>query len=122
MATQWERMTREQKDAQSARLTLYRLALKLEFIAAYGGKCACPGCTESDPVFMCVDHINGGGNKEYHGTGGTAQSGRVTRQILAKIKNLGWPKGEHQPLCWNCNHAKHVLGSLEQCPHNRRSE
>lgn len=96
----------------------YRLKLKLEFLAAYGGRCACPGCVETDPVFMCVDHINGGGTQEYRRQQPTGPAGRTTRQIIARLKREGWPRGEFQPLCWNCNHAKHALGSLDLCPHN----
>ena len=99
----------------------YALTLKLEFIAAYGGKCACPGCPESDPVFLCVDHVDGGGSSDYrvkikpNGTRGPVTS---TRQIMARAKKDGWPP-DYQVLCWNCNSAKHILGSLDQCPHNR---
>lgn len=102
----------------------YRETLKAEFIAAYGGKCACLGCPETDPVFLCVDHVAGGGVREYQvrmRPNGKRGPVTTTRQVMARAKRDGWPP-TYQVLCWNCNSAKHVLGSLENCPHNQGDE
>lgn len=69
----------------------------------YGQRCACCGVTE--PVFLTVDHIGGGGSAH--------------RKITKSIGMWGWlirndfPPG-FQILCWNCNAAKHFAGV---CPH-----
>jgi hypothetical protein len=46
--------------------------LKVEVIAAYGGKCSCDGCGESRIEFLTNDHIGGGGRKHYAEIGGPA--------------------------------------------------
>ena len=43
----------------------YRAALRAEFIAAYGGKCAC--CGEAEPKFLELDHVFGGGEVHRRG-------------------------------------------------------
>src|SRR5712692_9579498 len=35
--------------------------MRLEIINRLGGRCAC--CNEVEPVFLCIDHINGGGTQ-----------------------------------------------------------
>src|SRR5882762_2207450 len=34
----------------------YRKAIKLEVVAAYGGRCACLGCTVTEPEFLTIHH------------------------------------------------------------------
>jgi hypothetical protein len=79
--------------------------LKLAVIAGYGGKCAC--CKEDNPVFLTIDHINGGGaedRKRNHGGWG----------LYTRLQKLGYPKDDYQVLCYNCNLAKGFFG---HCPH-----
>jgi hypothetical protein len=85
----------------------YNLRLKLEGIAAYGGKCACRG--ESRVQFMTLDHING---REP----GDRFTGAGSWRLL---KALGWPMDNYQLLCFNCNCAKGYFG---QCPHEAERE
>src|SRR5665213_1527449 len=39
----------------------YRINLRADGIAAYGGECQC--CHISEPEFLTLDHANGGGTK-----------------------------------------------------------
>lgn len=81
--------------------------LRQQALDRYGRGCAC--CGESIEVFLCLDHIDGGGNEERRQhTNGTA--GWVFYRWL---ESQGWPDG-YQTLCHNCNIAKHRLGV---CPH-----
>lgn len=66
--------------------------------------CAC--CGEAEPVFLVLDHINGGGNEERR---------QVGRGLHIRLRALGWPVG-YQVLCWNCNAAKAYHGV---CPHEQ---
>jgi hypothetical protein len=81
-----------------------------EVLAAYGGAvCAC--CGETEDAFLTIDHINGGGRQH------RLQAG-VKGDFYAWLKRNGFPPG-FQVLCWNCNHAKHVLG---ECPHQKKPQ
>ena len=89
--------------------TTWRWKLRLEMIAAYGGKCAC--CGEAEPAFLTIDHINeDGAAKRSAGE----QSGAA---LYRRLKELGWPTDEYQLLCMNCNFAK---GHFGECPHKAR--
>ncbi|ALY08960.1 HNH endonuclease [Arthrobacter phage Glenn] len=79
--------------------------LREKVIQHYGGKCAC--CGEDRYVFLNIDHINGGGNAEHKAQG---------PDLARRLHRSGYPEG-FQILCWNCNNAKHLLGSLDLCPH-----
>src|SRR3990167_8750547 len=41
---------------------------RLDMINRLGGQCAC--CRETNPIFLCLDHIKGGGRREYIKRGG----------------------------------------------------
>ena len=79
--------------------------LKDQAYAAYGGyRCAC--CGESEPMFLCLDHVNNDGyehRKEVH-----------PRKLYAWLKRKGYPEG-FQVLCFNCNQGKRLNGGV--CPH-----
>ena len=84
---------------------------RLELVAAYGGRCQCPGgCTETDPDFLTLDHIAGGGSEHRRETGLRGWS------MYRLIKKLGYPKDKYRILCCNCNQAREWWG---QCPHER---
>lgn len=84
--------------------------LKLEMIAAYGGRCQC--CGVAEPEFLTLDHIGGGGRKHRQENG---HSFGVNR----KLKAMGWPKDEYRVLCWNCNMS---IGFYGYCPHQASEE
>ena len=83
----------------------WKAALRSEVLSHYGGACAC--CGESEPKFLGLDHIDGGGTKHRNELG------------LRGDAVYGWAKREGYPpifqvLCHNCNMAKGFYGS---CPH-----
>lgn len=82
-----------------------RARLKLEFIEAYGGRCAC--CGESNPVFLTLEHLNGGGTVHHDKRG--------TSGMLRDIRREGFPKDRYAVLCYNCNCGKAKNGGV--CPH-----
>jgi hypothetical protein len=84
----------------------YRVQLRAAAIEAYGGKCAC--CGEAEEAFLCIDHVDGGGNAH-------RRSFVSTTGLLAWLRENEYPAG-FQLLCANCNMAKERPGG---CPHNR---
>lgn len=84
---------------------------RLQVIEAYGGKCVC--CGESEPKFLSIDHVNGGGcrHREEIGDGG--------QKIARFLKKNGYPKDGFQLLCFNCNCAKGFFGV---CPHQTQHQ
>jgi len=83
--------------------------VKDEVFLAYGGyKCAC--CGEEEQSFLCIDHINGGGEKHRTEIG----VGVRGRNMYTWLKKNGFPPG-FQVLCHNCNMGKYLNGGI--CPH-----
>ena len=78
-------------------------SIRREFLAAYGGKCAC--CGEGTQEFLSLDHINGDGSQH------RKMTGSLTYLWLRK---RGWPKDNYRLLCMNCNFAR---GRYGYCPH-----
>lgn len=76
--------------------------IKFEFIAEYGGHCAC--CGESNPLFLTIDHIHGRTDKKYRGW-----------RLYENLKRAGWPKDGLRLLCFNCNSGRQINGGI--CPH-----
>ena len=77
--------------------------LKSEVLKAYGGVCQC--CAESNPNFLTIDHVEGGGTKHRDSI-----SGKIYRWLKARK----FPPG-FQVLCFNCNCGRAVNGGI--CPH-----
>lgn len=77
-------------------------------IAFYGGLCAC--CGEKELAFLCIDHINGGGNQHRK---------TMKTDIYRWLKRQGWPVGDFQVLCHNCNFGKATHGV---CPHQGKAD
>ena len=85
--------------------------LKCDVLSAYGGPtCIC--CGETHIEFLCVDHINGGGNRHRKALG---VSGTRFYELLRK---QGYPPG-YRILCTNCNSS---LGWFGYCPHGTLPE
>ncbi len=93
-------------EAHRERSRRYRLKLKTQVIQAYGGKCAC--CGETEPMFLAIDHVNGGGTKHRKTAGLTSPT-----QLRNLIIKEGFPK-TYRLLCHNCNSA---MGWFGRCPH-----
>jgi hypothetical protein len=84
---------------------VYRKSLKDQIFEAYGGCCAC--CEESNPAFLSIDHVNGGGRAHRQSlNGGT--------MLYLDIIRRGFPD-EFQLLCYNCNLGRAYNGGV--CPH-----
>jgi len=84
---------------------------RLTVLTHYSGgvlKCAC--CAESIYEFLCLDHIDGGGNTHRKALG--------SRYIYSWIITQGFPLG-YQVLCHNCNQAKGFYGL---CPHTIQTQ
>lgn len=91
-----------------AKARAYNARVRDEVFAAYGGyRCSCPGCTETTPEFLQIDHINDDG----------AEHRRLINRrkggMYHWLRKHGYPPG-FQVLCANCNYAKGFWG---YCPH-----
>lgn len=81
-------------------------ALKIRVLSHYGSVCVC--CGEGILAFLTLDHING--------------DGQYQRNIIGEGSNFyrwleknGFPQGDLQVLCFNCNCGRQVNGGI--CPH-----
>jgi hypothetical protein len=94
------------REHQRERSRLKWQRLKLLVLNHYGCRCAC--CGETEPAFLALDHIDGGGNA--HRKEVRAGSGNFYNWV----KKQGFP-ASLQVLCHNCNWAKAHGG----CPHQQ---
>lgn len=53
--------TDQGKELRRACYLRWKVKIRSEMIAAYGGCCAC--CGETEPAFLSLDHIGGGGGR-----------------------------------------------------------
>jgi len=83
-----------------------RKRLRDALVEAYGGRCACTNCPETNPAFLTLDHINGDGK---------AHRMKLGSHTYADLRRQGWPKDGYRLLCWNCN-AMTRFGRT--CPHD----
>ena len=81
---------------------------KEEVFNHYGNKCAC--CGESNPAFLTIDHIDGGG---------TQHRKKIKEKITVWLYKNNFPTG-YQTLCFNCNWGKYFNGGI--CPHKEESK
>lgn len=105
----WYRWRANNRDKYIAAQTKYREKLRLEVVAAYGGKCSC--CPEDHPDFLTLEHVNHDGKQHrslMKGNYGTYRD----------LKRRGWPKKGYTILCWNCQMATRFGGV---CPHKREA-
>lgn len=86
--------------------------LRKEFIAAYGGCCAC--CSEKTTEFLTVDHVNNDGEFHRRNLDLNHKRGANSRGVIRDLKRRGWPKEGYRILCYNCNFARGYYG---KCPH-----
>lgn len=89
----------------------WRVANREKALKHYsGGDIKCKCCGEGTLEFLCIDHIDGGGNKHRKSLKKGENGGGDMYRWL--IKN-DFPSG-FQVLCHNCNLAKGFYGL---CPH-----
>ncbi len=100
--------TDEQRAQARASAARHRAKVTRLVREAYGNRCAC--CGEDHPIFLTLDHVNGGGRIDLEAVGSTYR-------LYARVIREGFPS-QYQLLCWNCNFAKHALGT---CPHQTES-
>jgi len=104
-ASLWQK---ENKERRNARTRVYRNKIKMMVLEHYGMKCNCPGgCDVTEPKFLTIDHISGGGKKHRESIG------RTGGDFYAWLVKNNYPEG-FQVLCFNCNCAKGFFG---KCPH-----
>jgi len=85
------------------------IKVRLEVFAHYGAVCEC--CGESEPDFLSIDHINGGGTAHRKSIG-------IGRSIYMWLKVQDYPAG-YRVLCFNCNCGRKPDG---KCPHKRTAK
>jgi hypothetical protein len=83
----------------------YRVELRKEVVAAYGGACAC--CGEGRWQFLTIDHPNGDGQAD------RAKYRMILGQLYGWLKKNGFPK-TYRILCMNCNWVQRFT---DVCPH-----
>lgn len=95
----------ETRERQMENNRQMRRRYKQRALEAYGSKCEC--CGETEPAFLCIDHVNGGGNQH------RAELKQAGTDLYKWLKKEGYPPG-FRVLCWNCNAA---IGMYGHCPH-----
>lgn len=84
--------------------------IKDEVYEGYGGY-VCNCCGETEKLFLCIDHVDGGGTDHRKNISGGAKG------IYRWLKKNNYPEG-FQVLCYNCNNGKHRNNNV--CPHARK--
>lgn len=88
-------------------------ARKARVLAAYGGCCSC--CGESEPIFLTIHHIEGGGRQHRLALSKShPKSSGGSHTVYRWLEKEGYPEG-YAVLCWNCNAAEHF--AEDGCPH-----
>ena len=102
----WRREYYKQHSSEhAAYLRRWRVELKETVLNYYGGgKCACVQCGESRMACLSLDHIDGGGKREFkainYGSGGA--------NFYSYLRRIGYPSG-YQTLCMNCQWVKRFI-------------
>ena len=94
------------REEERARKRAYGRAIFDQALRILGSKCRCPGCDESEPLFLTIDHIHG-------------RPKGLRKDALLEAKRSGWDTTKFQILCANCNFAKRDKGF---CPVHQKSQ
>ncbi len=88
---------------------------KQKIFKHYGTKCAC--CNLEQYEFLCIDHIEGGGNEHRRSLEmSKSRCGSSSTNFYKWLEKNNYPEG-FQTLCHNCNMAKSIYGV---CPHQQK--
>ena len=100
------------RNAKRDRQRKARAELRAEVLKAYGGKCSCPDCGQTEEAFLSIEHLGprGVGNKHRKQVGGAGD------RTYADLKRRGFPPG-YTVLCLSCNFVKASRG---ECVHVTR--
>jgi hypothetical protein len=90
------------KGAANTRANYRRIRQKL--FNLYGAACAC--CGETEPMFLEIDHVNGGGHKHYKARSAYGAYRDMIKEGRSPL---------YQLLCSNCNRGRQRNGGV--CPH-----
>lgn len=93
------------RSVDRVRGTVRREQTRDALIVAYGGKCACVKCPETNRAFLTLEHVDKSGKQH------RAEMGSHT---YADLQRRGFPQEGYALLCWNCN-ALTRFG--KPCPH-----
>lgn len=85
-----------------------RLKTVLEVQTAYGGKCVCPPCGETETKFLTLDHINDDGGQHRRNMNGRGNA------VYTWVKQNNFPE-TLRLMCFNCNSGRQRNGGV--CPH-----
>ncbi len=101
-----ERKRAKEKSANPKTIRNLKAYYKLrdEIIRGYGGRCACCGVDDRD--VLNIDHIEGGGTRQYRKMG--------PEKVYRWLRDNGYPK-TLRLLCANCNCGRVATGGA--CPH-----
>lgn len=89
---------------------LRNLIKKIRVLSYYSqGEPRCVCCGETEIVFLCFDHIKGGGTQH------RKTLGSMGRQFYYWLERNNYPEG-YRVLCYNCNMS---IGFYGFCPHAR---
>lgn len=100
------------KGYENNRNRKHRAKVKAETIKAYGGRCQCVGCTVADPEFLTLHHVRGNGAA--HRAELFPKGANAGYRFYLWLKKNGYPKGDYELHCYNCNCSKGFHG---YCPH-----
>ena len=103
VARPFSEWTEEERKIQRSHQKGYHAEHIRTVIEHYGSRCAC--CGETEPIFLTMDHIDGGG---------TAHRESLNSGLYRWLIKNGFPDG-FQVLCYNCNFGKSRNGGI--CPH-----
>lgn len=98
----------------------YHRSLRLQLLAAYGGKCEC--CGETREAFLSLDHKNNDGAAHRislrKNKASNYKDSKNSTCAWNDLKKRGWPKDNYRLACYNCNVGRHRnTGNRGICPH-----
>lgn len=99
------------KEEEREKSKIRRDAIRMKVLVHYSDNppfCAC--CSENKTEFLCLDHINGGGEQQRKQIG---QGAKIYNWIIRNNFPVGF-----RVLCANCNQS---YGHYGYCPHSESS-